>query len=103
MGDIQKVGSAQAAEKAKPQSAEDSTLNGVRNFRNAALGVAALGGAAMAAEAAGVLTLPATIPTGIIAVGALATAGAAHAALKLGEWMDSMTQQRDKALNATNR
>lgn len=100
MSDVQKVGGGQTAEAAKQKSSSESTLDGIRKFRNAALGVAALGGTAMAAEAAGVLTLPATIPTGIITAGALVTAGAAHACLKLGQWMDSVSQEQGKALEA---
>ncbi|PIQ23573.1 hypothetical protein COW36_13970 [bacterium (Candidatus Blackallbacteria) CG17_big_fil_post_rev_8_21_14_2_50_48_46] len=97
MPSVNNVNQAQAAQKTEESSAQKG-LDSLRTLRNVALGTAAAGGTALAAEAASVIALPAALPTGAITVGALVTAGAAHAALKLGEWMNSITQQTNDAM-----
>jgi hypothetical protein len=87
-----------AAVKKTEDSSASKTLESLRTLRNVALGTAAAGGTAMAAEAASVIALPAALPTGALTAGALVTAGAAHAALKLGEWMNSITTQTNQAM-----
>ena len=97
MPNVNQVNGAAQVQKTEESSAS-KTLDSLRTLRNVALGTAAVGGTAMAAEAASIVALPATIPTGALTVGALLTAGPAHAALKLGEWMNGITGQTNQAM-----
>ncbi len=97
MQNVNKVTAPGQVQKTEESSAS-KTLDSLRTLRNVALGTAAVGGTAMAAEAASIVALPAAIPTGAVTVGALVTAGAAHAALKLGEWMNGITSQTNQAI-----
>lgn len=71
MGDIAVRGTqpGQQLEKDLKKSGEEA-LSNVRTIRNVAAGVAVAGVAAMAAEAAGVVTIPAIIPTAGITLAA---------------------------------
>lgn len=56
--------------------AEKKMSEGIKDIRNIALGVAGVAGAALVAEAAGVVTLPAALPTFGVLMGGLVSAGA---------------------------
>ena len=98
MPSIQQTTQATATQQTETQAAQKKTHDSLRTVRNVALGTAAAGGAAMAAEAASILALPAIVPTGMITTGALVTAGATHAMLKLGEWMERVSGQGQENL-----
>jgi hypothetical protein len=58
------------------KSADKKMSESIKDIRNIALGVAGVAGVALVAEALGVVSLPAVLPTGAILAGALVSAGA---------------------------
>lgn len=72
------------------KSSGREALDNIRTIRNTAAAVATAGTAAMAAETLGVVTLPATIPTGLITLTAGSLALTTHIIVSIGEGLDHL-------------
>ena len=78
------------------KSAGRGALDNLRTIRNVAAGAAGAGLAAMGAEALGVVTLPATIPTGILTLAAGGVAGVTGLIVYIGDGVDKLISDAEK-------
>ncbi|PKL75661.1 MAG: hypothetical protein CVV27_14220 [Candidatus Melainabacteria bacterium HGW-Melainabacteria-1] len=97
MGDM-RVKQAQPAQDIEKdlKSAGRGALDNIRTVRNLAAGVAVAGATAMAAEALGVVTIPAMIPTGLVTLAAGGVAAATGIIVAVGDGVDKLISDADK-------